>query len=154
MNTNNSINSFMKEAIALAHIALSKDDVPIGAVIVNSETKEIIGRGYNTSNIGSDPTMHAEMIAIKEACSNIGSKVLKNCYIYVTLEPCAMCATAISYAKISRVYYGAQDIKFGAIDSNIMLYNSSLSIWLPDVYGGIEQDACANLLKEYFKTKR
>ncbi len=154
MNTNNSTNSFMKEALALARLALSKDDVPVGAVIINPKTREIIGRGYNSSTINSDPTMHAEMSAIKDACAHLKSKVLKDCYIYVTLEPCAMCAAAISYARISRLYYGAQDLKFGAIDSNLMIYRSNLSIWLPEVYGGIEQDECANILKGYFKTKR
>lgn len=158
MSTSNLINSFdtsyMREAISLARIALSQDEVPIGAVIVDSVTKKIIGRGYNTGHACCDPTLHAEMIAIKEACAYLKSKTLKGCYIYTTVEPCAMCATAISYARISRVYYGAKDEKFGAIDSNIMIYNSSLTLWIPEVYEGIEHDTCVELIQNYFVSKR
>jgi tRNA(Arg) A34 adenosine deaminase TadA len=145
---------YMHEALSLARRAEAEGDVPVGAVIVNPESQEIIGRGYNTSNINGDPTLHAEMIAIKEACDNLQSKLLQSCYIYVTLEPCAMCATAISYAQLARVYYGATDPKFGAIESNLMIYNSTLTLWIPEVYGGICREESAKLLVDYFKNKR
>ena len=144
----------MQVALKLADIAYSCNEVPVGAVIVDSFTNQIIGKGSNSTILKSDPTMHAEIIAIQEACKTLKSRILNNCYIYITLEPCAMCAAAISYARISRVYYGAQESKFGAIDSNIRIYNSSLSLFIPEVYEGIEQEKCASLLTKFFREKR
>ena len=145
---------YMRQALELALMAKNSGDVPVGALVLDPESKEVIGKGYNASNVACDPTLHAEIIAIKQACSKLGSKLLKGCYIYVTLEPCAMCAAAISYAQLSRLYYGASDDKFGVIDSNIKIYQSSLSMWVPEVYGGILRTESVNLLQQYFALKR
>jgi len=145
---------FMEVALDLALLAEEKGDVPIGAVIVDSKTNQIISKGYNRSNIDKDPTMHAEMIVIREACKLLGNKVLSGYDLYVTMEPCAMCATAISYAKISRLYYGAYDTKFGAIENGVRLFNSTSSLFIPEVYGGLLEDQSAQLLKKFFLNKR
>ena len=147
-------NQYMQRALELALLAKKADDIPVGAVIFDPHSKQIIGEGYNTGNISHDPTLHAEIVAIRNACATKKSKILKGCYIYVTLEPCAMCATAISYAQIQRLYYGAYDSKFGAVDSNIKIYHSDLSLHRPEVYGGILKNESASLLQEYFKSKR
>jgi len=146
-------NQYMRRALELAKIAAAEGDVPVGAVVVDAKSKLIIGEGYNLANVLKDPTMHAEIIAIKEACKNANEKILDRCCIYVTLEPCAMCATAISYAQIAKLYYGAQDTKFGAVESNICIYNSSLSLHAPEVYGGILADESSDLLKVFFRDK-
>jgi tRNA(adenine34) deaminase len=144
---------FMVTALNLAKIALSRGDIPVGAVIVDHK-KTIIGKGYNSSNIVHDPTLHAEIIAIRDACINIGSKLLTNCAIYVTVEPCLMCATAISYAQLSQLYYGCSNYKFGAVESNIYLYQSKLALHAPEVYSGIKSGESMQLLKDYFLSKR
>jgi len=135
-------------------LAKKEDDIPVGAVIFDLHSKQIIGEGYNIGNISQDPTLHAEIVAIRNACATKKSKILNNCYMYVTLEPCAMCATAISYARIQRLYYGACDSKFGAVDSNIKIYHSDLDLYRPEVYGGILKKESADLLRNYFKEKR
>ena len=144
----------MRAALDLAHIAEKEGDVPIGAVIVDHKTNSIVSKGYNRSNIDKNPTLHAEIICIQEACQKLGSKILKDCDIYVTLEPCSMCATAISLAQISRVYYGAYDQKFGAIENGVRLFNSSSTLFIPEVYGGIMEEESIQLLQKFFSNKR
>jgi len=147
-------NEFMKLALEMALFAESKGDVPIGAVIIESNTGSIISKSYNRSNIDHDPTAHAEMIAIRDACKLLNTKVLSGYDLYVTLEPCAMCATAISYAKISRIYYGAYDTKFGAIENGVRIFNSVSTLFVPEIYGGILREQSAEILKKFFLDKR
>lgn len=144
----------MKLALEMAFLAESKGDVPIGAVIVNNKTNAIISKTYNRSNIDQDPTAHAEIIAIRDACELLETKVLSGYDLYVTLEPCAMCATAISYAKISRLYYGAYDTKFGAVENGVRIFNSTSTLFIPEVYGGILREQSTEILKNFFLNKR
>ncbi|MBK7107970.1 MAG: nucleoside deaminase [Chitinophagales bacterium] len=137
---------FMQKAIALAEKALQEDEVPVGALIV-SDTK-IIAQSYNLVERLHDPTAHAEMQTITAACNYFGSKYLPDCTIYVTLEPCTMCATAIFWAQIGRLVYGASDIKLGYSRFNNILHPKT------EVTSGIETEKCAALLKDFFKGKR
>jgi tRNA(adenine34) deaminase len=143
-------------AIALreAEDAAARDEVPVGAVIVDSDTKEIVARAGNRVELLKDPTAHAEMQAIKKACAALGQKRLDHCDLYVTLEPCAMCASAIAHAHIRRVYFGASDAKGGAIENGPRFFDQPTCHHKPDVYGGIHESAAAALLVEFFKKKR
>ena len=143
-------------AIALreAEDAARRDEVPVGAVIVDSNTKEIVARAGNRVELLKDPTAHAEMQAIRKACAALGQKRLDHCDLYVTLEPCAMCATAIAHARIRRVYFGAYDPKGGAVEHGPLIFNQPTCHHKPDIYGGIGESASAELLVAFFKNKR
>ena len=143
-------------AIALreAEDAASRDEVPVGAVIVDGDTKEILARAGNRVELLKDPTAHAEMQAIKKACATLGQKRLDHCDLYVTLEPCAMCASAIAHAHIRRVYFGASDQKGGAVENGPRFFDQPTCHHKPDVYGGINERAATKLLVEFFKKKR
>jgi tRNA(adenine34) deaminase len=143
-------------AIALreAEDAARRDEVPVGAVIVDSNTKEIVARAGNRVELLKDPTAHAEMQAIRKACAALGQKRLDHCDLYVTLEPCAMCATAIAHARIRRVYFGAYDPKGGAVENGPQIFNQPTCHHKPDIYGGIGESASAELLVAFFKNKR
>jgi tRNA(adenine34) deaminase len=143
----------MKEALKLAQKAASQGEVPVGAVIVDPKENKIIARAYNSCETLANPLKHAEMIAIDKACKKVGSKNLKGYHLYVTLEPCAMCATAISYARLSRVYYGATDKKFGAIESGVRIY-STAALYKPEIYSDILAQESQDLLKEFFQFLR
>ena len=138
---------FMKQAILEANKALSKNEVPIGAVIVCNNS--IIARAHNLTETLNDVTAHAEMQAFTSATNNLGGKYLKNCTLYVTLEPCVMCAGAAYWTQISRIVYGADDEKrgFSKTDENI-LHPKTI------VEKGILQDECSELLKSFFREKR
>lgn len=143
----------MKHAIILAQKAKSHQDVPIGAVIV--QDGKIISRGENQVQLKKNPTLHAEIVAINKACKKLGTKFLDNCEIYVSLEPCAMCATAISFARIKKVYFAATDEKGGGILSNSKIYETDRHLWKPDT----EQvpkyaPQSAQLLKDFFQERR
>jgi tRNA(adenine34) deaminase len=145
--------SFMQEALEQAEIAFKKDEVPVGCVIVDNNG-EIIAKAFN-QNIGmKDATAHAEILAIRKACKRLGSDRLINCVLYVTLEPCSMCTTAISYAGIKSLYYGASNPKEGAIEHGAKLYKNKFCNYIPEVYGGILEDECGEILKRFFKGKR
>jgi len=144
--------SFMDEALAQARAAVAAGEVPIGAVIVRGGA--VIARAFNRTLVDRDPTAHAEMLAIRAAASAIGSERLVDCDLYVTLEPCPMCAAAISFARIRRLYYGAADPKGGAVESGVRLYASPTCHHRPDVYGGIGEAEAAALLKEFFRERR
>jgi tRNA(adenine34) deaminase len=137
---------FMQQAIKLAEQALEQDEVPVGAVIVSGQ--HIIARSHNLVELLHDPTAHAEMQAITAACNHFGSKYLTECTIYVTLEPCTMCATAIFWAQIGRLVYGASDPKLGFSRHERILHPKT------EVLSGVEADKCAALLKDFFKGKR
>lgn len=143
----------MKQAFVAAQRAFNHDDVPIGAVIVRDG--KIIARGENQVQLRKNPTLHAEVVAINRACKKLGSKFLDNCDIYVTLEPCAMCATAISFARINNIYFAATDEKGGGIISNARIYDTDKHLWKPAVHQIPEfANESAQILKDFFKLRR
>ncbi len=142
---------FMREAIGLAKMAEELDEVPVGAVVVKDG--EIIARGYNTRETTKCATHHAEIVAIEEACRVLGGWRLIGATLYVTMEPCAMCAGAIINARVPRVVYGARDLRFGAFGSLINLSEVPLN-HSPEVVGDVLGDECRALLQDYFKKKR
>jgi tRNA(adenine34) deaminase len=145
--------NFMNQAFLLAKKAQLHDDVPIGAVIVRDG--KIIARGENRVQKSKNPTLHAEIVAINKACKKLNVKFLDDCDIYVTLEPCSMCATAISFARIRNVYFAACDEKGGGITSNAKIYESDRHLWKPNVIQMPEYaEESAQMLKDFFETLR
>src|SRR5437588_10269791 len=144
--------SFMELALNEARKAESVGGVPIGCVIVRDGA--VIARAYNRTLLDRDPTAHAEMLAIRAAAAALGSERLVDCDLYVTLEPCAMCAAAISFARIRRLYYGAADAKGGAVESGVRLYAQPACHHRPEGYGGIGEARAARLLKDFFQARR
>ncbi len=143
----------MNQAFVLAQRAFNHDDVPIGAIIVRNG--EIIARGENQVQLRKNPTLHAEIVAINRACKKLGVKFLDDCDIYVTLEPCAMCATAISLARIKNVFFAATDEKGGAITANSRVYDTDKHLWKPNVQQMPEYaDRSAKMLREFFALRR
>lgn len=143
----------MTQALLSARRAFLHEDVPIGAVIVRDG--KIIARGENQVQLKKNPTLHAEIVAINRACKKLGTKFLDDCDIYVSLEPCAMCATAISFARIRNIYFAATDVKGGGITSNARVYNTDKHLWKPKVTQIPEfADESATLLKEFFALRR
>ena len=144
---------FMNQAIILANKALTHDDVPIGAVIVRDGV--VIARGENMVQKRQNPTLHAEIVAINRACRKLGTKFLDECDIYVSLEPCAMCATAISFARIRNIYFAAQDAKGGGITANARVFDTDKHLWKPKVTQLPEYaDVSASLLRAFFQHHR
>jgi len=144
---------YMQEAIREAYKALEIGEVPIGAVVVRDG--EIIGRGYNQRETLGDPTAHAEMLAIREAAQYLGSWRLTGTTLYVTLEPCPMCAGAIVNARISELVYGASDPKAGAVSSLMnLVQDERLNHSVGEVIAGIREQECAELLRSFFKALR
>ncbi len=143
---------FMAEALAEARKAAARGEVPIGAVIVRGE--EIIARGHNLREKDQDPTAHAEIIALKEASEKLGSWRLEDCEIFVTLEPCPMCAGALLQARIKKLVYGAKDPKAGAIVSLLQLYAVEGFNHKIEVTAGVEAEEAARLLREFFRRLR
>ena len=146
-------NIFFEEAIAEAKKAEANREVPVGAVVVKNG--EIIGRGHNKTEKTGDPTAHAEVLAIRAAAEHLGSWRLEDCDLYVTLEPCPMCAGAIINSRIKRVFFGAYDTKGGAAsnESVVNLFNLPFNN-TPETYGGVCEEECAKLLSDFFKNKR
>lgn len=142
----------MKEAIKQAKKAEQIDDVPVGAVIALDG--KIIARGYNKRTRNEQTADHAEMIAIRKACKKVGSWRLEDCTMYVTLEPCPMCAGAIFQSRMKRVVYGARDLKAGALGSKIDLFSIEGLNHYPEIEGGILEEECSQLLKQFFKKLR
>ena len=142
----------MEAAIAEAHAAAARGEVPIGAVVVHQG--RIVARAGNRTLELNDPTAHAEILAIREAGGSIGSQRLVDADLYVTLEPCTMCAGAISFARIRRLYYGASDAKGGAVDSGVRFFAQPTCHHAPDVYGGIAESEISELLKQFFAARR
>jgi len=144
----------MRAALEQALYAMHNYEVPVGAVIVDRLTKEIISRSYNQVEINLNPTHHAELLAINQACKTLGSKNLNSCDIYVTLEPCTMCASAISNARIGRVFYGANDPKMGAVENGVRFFTATTCHHRPEVYPGIMANEAQGLMQEFFKGLR
>ena len=144
--------ALMQEALALARAAAEAGEVPVGALVVKDGV--IIGRGANRPIGSHDPTAHAEIIALREAASALGTDRLIGCDLWVTLEPCAMCAGAIAHARIARLYSGASDPKGGAVEHGPKLFAQPTVHHRPEVYGGICEDEAAGLLRAFFRGKR
>jgi tRNA(adenine34) deaminase len=143
---------FMPAAIEQAKDAAAAGEVPVGCVIVRAGA--IIARTRNRTLADHDPSAHAEMLAIRAAAQVLGSERLVDCDLYVTLEPCTMCAAAISFARIRRIYYGAADPKGGAVESGVRFFSAPTCHHRPDVYGGIGEAEASELLKEFFRARR
>jgi len=144
--------SYMDAALALANQALAIGEVPVGAVIIRNG--EIVGRGHNRTRIDQDPTAHAEIVAIREATRFLGKDRLGGCDLWVTLEPCTMCAGAIAHARIRRLYYSAGDAKGGAVDNGVRFFESPTCHHKPEVYAGLEEKISAKLLTDFFRGRR
>ncbi|MEM8551133.1 MAG: nucleoside deaminase [Pseudomonadota bacterium] len=142
----------MERALEEARAAALRGEVPVGAVIVR-EGREIAAAGNETLQ-RCDPTAHAEMVAIRAAATTLGTERLTDCDLYVTLEPCAMCAGAISHARLRRLYYGASDPKGGAVDHGPRLFHQATIHHRPEVYGGFAEREAAALLKAFFAERR
>ncbi|MEQ5775341.1 MULTISPECIES: nucleoside deaminase [unclassified Thalassospira] len=149
-----SADSFMDMALQEARAAARRGEVPVGAVVVDTDTGEVLARAGNLTEENNDPTAHAEIVAIRAAAALRGEPRLPNCDLYVTLEPCPMCATAISFARIRRVYFGAYDPKGGGVDHGPRVFESTSCHHRPEVYGGIGEIEAATLLKEFFGSLR
>ena len=144
--------SFMDLALKAAEKAGKSGEVPIGCVIVRDGG--VVAAAGNRTIGERDPTAHAEVLAIRQAAERIGTERLTDCDMYVTLEPCTMCAGAISFARIRRLYYGAADPKGGAVESGVRFFASPTCHHVPDVYPGIGEHASATLLREFFRERR
>jgi tRNA(adenine34) deaminase len=142
----------MDLALAEARAALAAGEVPVGCVVVCDGV--VIARGHNRTVSDHDPTAHAEMLALKAAAAALGTERLTACDIYVTLEPCAMCAGALSFARVRRIYYGAADPKGGAVDNGVRFFASPSCHHRPEVYGGIAETEAAALLRVFFAERR
>ena len=143
---------FMYSALQEAEQAYQQDEVPIGAVIVHNN--KIIGKGYNQTERLKDPTAHAEMIAITAAANNLQSKFLEECDLYITVEPCVMCAGAILLSRIRNIYFGTLEPKFGACGSLFNIIESGKYNHSPNVYSGIYSEEAKSMLENYFRKRR
>lgn len=143
----------MAQALLQAELAGARGEVPVGAVIVCSEGA-ILALAGNETRARKDPTAHAEIIAIRAACEAVGSERLWGADLYVTLEPCAMCAAAISFARIRRLYFAAYDPKGGAVENGPCFFQQPTCHHAPEVYGGIDEQRAAQLLKDFFAARR
>ncbi|PIR37112.1 MAG: tRNA-specific adenosine deaminase [Alphaproteobacteria bacterium CG11_big_fil_rev_8_21_14_0_20_39_49] len=146
--------TYMQKAIKIAKKSYNEDEVPVGALIIDCNTGEIISASGNLMKKNNDPTLHAEMNAIKEACKKRGTSRLTDCDMYVTLEPCPMCAQAISFARIKRLYFGAYDTKGGGVEHGARIFEVSSCFHKTEIYGGINEQECGQLLKDFFLGKR
>jgi len=144
--------SFMQIALDEARAAQARGEVPVGCVIVREG--KVIARASNRTLADKDPTAHAELLAIRAAAAALGSERLTDCDLYVTLEPCAMCTTAMSFARIRRLYFGAADPKGGAVEHGVRFFASPTCHHRPEVYGGISESECAGLLRDFFAARR
>lgn len=144
--------SFMDLALAEARAAAEAGEVPVGCVIVKDGA--VIAAAGNRTLRDRDPTAHAELLAIRRAAAHLESERLTGCDLHVTLEPCPMCAGAISFARIRRLYYGAADAKGGAVDSGVRYFSSPTCHHRPEVYGGIAETEAATLLRDFFRERR
>ena len=143
----------METALEQARAAAERGEVPVGAVVTGAGGSIIAAVGNRTVEL-NDPTAHAEILAIRRACAVVGSERLTQCDLYVTLEPCAMCAAAISFARIRRVYFGASDEKMGAVENGPCFFSQPTCHHSPDVYGGIGEVRAKALLLQFFKELR
>jgi tRNA(adenine34) deaminase len=142
----------MEIAFAEAELAVAAGEVPIGAVVMRDG--EVVARAYNRTLTDADPTAHAEMLVLRAAAAALGNERLSGCDLFVTLEPCTMCAAAISLARIRRLYYGATDPKGGAVESGVRFFASPTCHHKPEIYSGIGEEKAAKMLKTFFASRR
>jgi tRNA(adenine34) deaminase len=145
-------NNFMAIALDEARAAAARGEVPVGAVMVRGG--DVLARTGNRTLAERDPTAHAELLAIRAAARALNTERLTDCDLYVSLEPCAMCAAAISFARIRRLYYGAADPKGGAVDNGVRFFNAPTCHHRPEIYGGIAESEAGVLLKDFFAARR
>lgn len=144
----------MDHAFREAEKAFSQGEVPVGAAIVEASTGSLISTSHNEMVQRNDPTAHAELLAIQKACQILRLSRLEDCDIYVTLEPCPMCAQAISFARFRRLYFGAYDPKGGGVDHGAQIFQASSCHHKPEVVGGMNETKCAQLLVQFFQKVR
>jgi tRNA(adenine34) deaminase len=144
--------SFMDMALAEARTAGAAGEVPVGCVVVRDGA--VVARAGNRTLADTDPTAHAELLAIRQAAASLGSQRLTDCDLYVTLEPCAMCAAAMAFARIRRLYFGAADPKGGAVENGVRFFAAPTCHHRPEIYGGMAAAEAAALLTEFFKARR
>ena len=144
--------NYMEMALAEARAAAERGEVPVGAVLVCDEV--VVARDGNRTREGNDPTAHAEMLVVRAACRLLGQERLMGCDLYVTLEPCAMCAAALSFARIRRVYYGAADPKGGGVDHGPRFFTQPTCHHAPEVYSGMAEQEAAGILRDFFRSRR
>ena len=142
----------MAQALAQAKAAQARDEVPVGAVLVCQN--QVVAEAGNRTRELADPTAHAEMLVLRDGFQKLRQERLAGCDLYVTLEPCTMCAGAISHARIRRLYYGAPDPKAGAVDNGVRFFHQKSCLHRPEVYGGIDETACGQMLQDFFTQKR
>ena len=142
----------MEIAFAEAELAVAAGEVPIGAVVVRAG--EVVARAYNRTLSDKDPTAHAEMLVLRVAAAQLGNERLADSDLYVTLEPCTMCAAAISLARVRRLYFGAADPKGGAVDSGVRFFTQPTCHHRPEVYSGIGEERAAQMFKTFFASRR
>ncbi|MBI1245984.1 MAG: nucleoside deaminase [Alphaproteobacteria bacterium] len=146
--------NFMDRALAEARAAADAGEVPVGAVLVDGTTGEIVAAAHNRVERDRDPTAHAEMLAIREAAKKRGEKRLEGLDLYVTLEPCPMCAQAIAFARLRRLYWAASDPKAGGVENGPRIFAQPGCNHRPELYGGIAEAEAATLLRDFFKARR
>ncbi|HEX6958596.1 MAG TPA: nucleoside deaminase [Ferrovibrio sp.] len=144
----------MEIALQEARAAAERGEVPIGAVVVDGSSGEVVARAGNETRAQNDPTAHAEILAIRRAAAVLGAERLTGCDLYVTLEPCTMCAAAISFARLRRLYYGAEDPKGGGVVYGARFFSQPTCHHKPEVYGGIGEVAAAEILRGFFAARR
>lgn len=144
----------MSIALEEAKKAAQRDEVPVGAVLVHCETGEIVAQGGNRSIERSDPSAHAELVVIRELCESLGVQRLPEYDLYVTLEPCTMCAGAISFARIRNLIFGTEDVKGGAVTNGVKFFEQNTCHHRPGIKGPIMENPCGKILRDFFKSKR
>jgi tRNA(Arg) A34 adenosine deaminase TadA len=145
---------YMAMALAEAAAAAGRGEVPVGAVVVEAAGGQVLARAGNRVEADCDPTGHAELLALRAAAAAVGAPRLPGCDLYVTLEPCAMCAQAISFARIRRLYFGAYDAKGGGVEHGARIFDQPTCHHAPEVVGGLEEGSCAALLQDFFAERR
>ena len=148
------MNDYMDQALIEANSAAERGEVPVGAILVDGTTGIILARAGNRTEEDTDPTAHAEMLVIREAAAKKGQPRLEGCDLYVTLEPCPMCAAAISFARIRRLYFGAYDPKSGGVEHGPKGFDHATCHHRPEVIGGVGEREAGDLLKKFFSERR
>ncbi len=144
----------MEEALKQAQFAFNENEIPVGAIIVNRISNKVISKAHNIVEQTKNPLLHAEIVAINQSCQILSSKNLSDCDMYVTLEPCTMCSAAISFARIGRLFYAANDPKQGGVENGGRFFNSKSCFYHPEIYSGFSAEISENLMKEFFKKVR
>ncbi len=148
------MSDYMDQALSEAKVAAERGEVPVGAVLVEDATGIILARAGNRTEEDTDPTAHAEMLVIRDAATKMGQPRLEGCDLYVSLEPCAMCAAAISFARIRRLYFGAYDPKSGGVEHGPKVFDHATCHHRPEVIGGVGEREASDLLKKFFSERR